>query len=143
VSVRSLIAVLGGVVIIYVLGGILEGPLVARLASARPATIEELIVVRNEQAVLVGRLAITGFVGLLAGYVIAKIAGEYELRHAAASAVLQGFIVMRGFATDPGAASVSLEMRLAFVTVAAAAMLAGAAIRARAARIIAQTEVRS
>lgn len=142
-SVRSLIAVLGGVVIIYFLSGILEGPLVGRLASVRPTTIEELIVVRNEPAVLIGRLAITGFVGLLAGYVLAKIAGEHELPHAAASAVLQAFMVMRGFATDPGAAAVSLEMRLAFVVVAAAAMLAGAAIRARAARVIAQTEVRS
>jgi hypothetical protein len=143
VSVRSLIAVLGGVVIVYVLGGILEGPLVARLASVRPTSIEELIVVRNEPAVLLGRLAVTGFVGLLAGYVLAKIAGVSEMPHAAASAALQGFIVMRGFATDPGAASVSLAMRLAFVAVAAAAMLAGAAIRARAARVIAQTEVRS
>jgi hypothetical protein len=143
VDVKSVIAVLGGMVIVYFLSGILEGPLVAWLASRRPTTMEELMAARNEQAVLLGRLGITAAVGLLAGYLVAKIAGHYELAHAAVSAALQAFMLLRGFAADPAAAAVPTPMRVAFVAVTVAAMLAGAAIRARAARLTPPTEVRS
>ena len=66
-NVRSLIAVLGGTVIIYFLSSILEGPLVGIVAAERPTNMDELIAARNEPAVRLGRLAISGVVGVLAG----------------------------------------------------------------------------
>jgi hypothetical protein len=86
---------------------------------------------------------LTGVTALLVGYVVAKIAGHYELAHAAASAALQAFMLLRAFAADPAATAAPMGMRIAFVAVTAGAMLAGAAIRARAARLGPPTEVRS
>jgi hypothetical protein len=140
---RSLIAVLGGIVITYFLSGILEGPLVGMVAAERPTNMEELMAARNEPAVVAGRIAIAGFVGLLAGYLVAKIAGEYEVPHAAVAAALQAVILVRGFAADPAAASVALWMHGAHVLVTAGAMIGGALIRARAARVGPPGEVRS
>ena len=142
-DIRSVIAVLGAIVITFFLSQILEGPMVGMLASKAPANMDELILVRNEANVLLGRLAIAAVVGVLAGYLVAKIAGHYELAHAAVAAALQAFMLLRGFAADPPAASVPFGMRAAFVAVTVAAMLAGAAVRARAARVTGQTEVRS
>jgi hypothetical protein len=142
-DIKSVIAVLGGMVLVYFLGGILEGPLVGWLGSERPTTMEQLMAVRNEPAVLAGRIAVAGAVGLLAGYVVAKIAGGHELAHAAVSAALQAFMLLRAFAADPPAAAAPMGMRMAMVAVTAGAMIAGAAIRARAARLAPPTEVRS
>ena len=142
-NVRSVIAVLGGTVIIYFLSSILEGPLVGMVAAERPTNMEELIAARNEPAVLLGRLAISGVVGVLAGYLTAKIADEHELLHAAAAAVLQGFLFLSAFAADPAPVAVPIAMRAAFVLVTAAAMLAGAAVRARARQAAPPTEVKS
>src|SRR5687767_8527967 len=112
-------------VLMYFLSEILEPPLVAWLASRRPATMDEFLVLRNEQAVWIGRPGLTGVTGLLVGYVVAKIAGHYELQHAAAAAALHGFMLLRAFAADPAAVALPLSTRLAFVAVAAGAMLAG------------------
>jgi hypothetical protein len=140
VSVRSVIAVLGATVLIYFLTGILEGPLVGTLASKRPTNMDELIVLRNEPAVVYGRIVITGFVSLLAGYIAAKIAGEHELAHAGAAALVQTAILFGGFSAEPPATALPYGMRTAFVTITIGAMLAGAAIRARASRLGRSTE---
>jgi hypothetical protein len=143
VDVKSVIAVLGGMVLMYFLAEILEPPLVAWLAAQRPASMDEYLAARNAQPVLIGRLMLTGITGILAGYVVAKIAGQYEVAHAAVSAALQSFMLLRAFGADPAGAAASISMRAAFVAVTIAAMLAGAAVRARAARVTGQTEVRS
>jgi hypothetical protein len=57
--------------------------------------------------------------------------------------LVQGFMLLRAFAADPPAIAVPMGMRVAFVGVTAAAMLAGAAVRARAARVGSSTEVGS
>jgi hypothetical protein len=103
----------------------------------------ELIAARNEPPVLLGRLAISGVVGVLAGYLVAKIADQHELAHAAVAALLQAFLFLRAFAADPAPVAVPIAMRAAFILVTAAAMLAGASIRARARRAAAPTEVKS
>jgi hypothetical protein len=142
-ATKSVIAVLGGMVLMYFLAELLEPPLVAWLASQRPATMAEFLVVRNEQSVVAGRLALTGFTGLLTGYTVGKIAGHHEVAHAGASAALHAFVLLRAFAAAPATAPLPVSTRVAFVAVAVAAMLAGAAIRARAARALAHTEVPS
>ena len=142
-SIRSIIAVLGAIVLVYFLSGILEGPLVAALASERPTNMDELIAARNEAAVVTGRIVITGVVSLLAGYVAAKIAGEHEVAHAAVAALLEAAILLSGFAAEPPATALSYGTRTAFVTMTIGAMMAGAAIRARAAKFAPIDEVKS
>ena len=132
-DVRSIIGVLGGVVLVYFLSQILEPPLVMQLAPQRPTNNEELLAAAMAGRVLVGRVILGGFIGLLAGYMAAKIAGQHELAHAGVSAALQA--AMRG-SSDPTAT-------WPLIAVTALAMLVGASIRARAARFEPPTEVRS
>ena len=74
---------------------------------------------------------------------MAKSADEYELLHAAVAAAIQGVLFLSAFAGDTAPVKVPIPMRAAFVLVTAAAMMAGASIRARARRAAAPTEVKS
>jgi hypothetical protein len=143
VSVRSVIGVLGGIVIIAVLTQLLELPLVNLLAPAPLTDMAGYMTARNQPSVHVGLLAIAGVVGLLAGYVVAKIAGEYELAHAAVTALLQGGLLIRSFGDKDAAADLPPWVKVGLVAVTTIAMLLGASVRARAARLTASSEVKS
>lgn len=132
-DVRSVIAVLGAIVIIFFLTGLLEGPAIGVLAARRPATMEELVAARAEPAVVLARLGIAGVVSLLAGYLTGKIAGRREVTHALVAAAIQSFILVRDFAAQSGGA-VPITTQLVFVFVTVGAMILGATVRARAAR---------
>ena len=79
-------------------------------------------------------LVIAAITGVLAGYMVAKIAGQYEMQHAAFAALLQTLLLVRGFAIEDAAAAPPAWVRVALVLVTVPAMLLGAAVRARAAR---------
>jgi hypothetical protein len=143
VGVRSVIALLGGMILVFFLVEALEPPTVALLAPQRPADMDSYLAARNEPGVLPGRLAIYGVVGILAGYMVAKIAGQYEKTHAAAAFLLQAFMMMRGFAADPAAIALPFGTRALLVGVTGVGMMLGAAVRARAARLGSSTEVGS
>jgi hypothetical protein len=143
VGVRSIIAVLGSIVVIFFLSDALEVPTVAMLASTRPADMDAYLLARYEPAVLAGRAGIAAAVGVLGGYLAAKIAGQYEMRHAMVALALQTFVSIRAFEADASAVQVPLWVRLALVSVTSVAMVVGAAVRARAARLTSPTEVRS
>lgn len=119
---------------------LLEPPTVALLASQRPADMDSYMAARNEPGVLPGRIAVYGVVGLLAGYMVAKIAGHYEMAHAAAALLLQAYMMLRGFATEPAAVALPYDRRAMLVAAVGIAMLAGAAVRSRAARFSTSTE---
>ena len=142
-NIRSVIAVLGGMVIMFFLIELVEPPTVALLASQRPTGMDEYLAARNEPAVLGGRVAVFVVVGLLAGYMVAKIAGEHELAHAGAAFALQAFLMFRGFAADPSAPLLPWWILGGLVLVTGAAILTGAAIRARAAKLAPTQEVES
>jgi hypothetical protein len=143
VSVRSVIAVLGGLVIISFLSQLLEVPLVRALADASPTNMDEYMTARNHPSMHVAMLIIAALTGLLAGYMVAKIAGGQEMLHAAAAAVLQALLFLRGFAGEQGAAALPAWVHAGVVVVTAGAMLLGAAVRARAARLTPIEEVES
>jgi hypothetical protein len=143
VDIRSVIAVLGAIVIIFFLSDVLEVPTVALLAPSRPANMDEYMAARVEPSVVAGRAAIGLVTGLLAGYLVAKIAGRSEMRHALVAAALQTLFMLRGFALDPSAASLPAWTRAVLVMVTALGMIGGAAVRARAARFSPTTEVGS
>jgi len=132
--IRSIIAVLGGVALVNVLTQLLEAMLIAAAAGGPVADAAALFAVRNRPAVLGATLASDALVALLAGYTTAKIAGRRELLHAGAAAVVVTAALARGFTVGEGAALTPVWMRVAVVALTGSAMIAGAAIRARAAR---------
>ena len=139
-GVRSLIAVLGAMILMFFLIELVEPPTVALLAAQRPADMETYLAARNEPGVLPGRMAVYGVIGILAGYVVARIAGQYEMAHAGAAFLLQAFMMLRAFAADPAAVALPTGARVLLVAVTGAGMLLGAAVRGRAARFDSSTE---
>ena len=69
---------------------------------------------------------------MLVGYLIAKIAGEQEVRHALAAAAIQTAIYAWGFATFDASLLPPLWIRIIMLGVTAPAMLLGASTRAKA-----------
>jgi hypothetical protein len=143
VSVRSIIGVLGGIVIISFFTQLLELPLVNVLAPGPITDMNAYLAARNQTAIHVAMLVIAAVTGLLAGYLVAKIAGQYEVQHAAFAAVLQTLLLIRSYATADPATALPLWLEVALVMVTVAAMLLGASVRARAAKLEPSREVRS
>ena len=142
-SVRSIIGVLGGIVIISFLAQLLEVPLVNAFAAGPITDFNGYLTARNQPPIHMAMLAIAAITGVLAGYMVAKIAGQYEIQHAALAALLQTLLLVRGFATEDAAAALPTWVRVALVLVTVPAMLLGAAVRARAARLTPSKEVGS
>ncbi len=142
-NVKSIIAVLGGIVIISFLSQLLEVPLVQAFAASPIEDLNGYLVARNRPPIQVGLVIIAGVTGVLAGYIVAKIAGEYELQHAAVAAVLQALLLVRGYAAEDAASALPLWVRVAVVLVTVGGMLLGATVRARAARLAPAKEVES
>jgi hypothetical protein len=126
--VRSVIAVLGGFLMLFVLGQALEWVLVNAAADAPLQSPEAYLAVRNGTRVFAGVLASQALAALLAGYVAGKAAGTAELAHAALAVALFAWSINTG----QSAAVIPGWMRVATVLVSAPAMLFGASIRAKA-----------
>jgi hypothetical protein len=69
---------------------------------------------------------------VLVGYMIAKVAREQEIRHAAAAAAIQTGIYAWGFATLEANLLPPMWMRIVMLVLTAPAMLLGASTRAKA-----------
>jgi hypothetical protein len=128
--VRSIIAVLGATVILRLLGQSLELALVE--ATAEPTSLESYFQARNHPGVLAGVVLSQMVAALLAGYVAAKVAGVAEIAHAGFAALFQVVIFAYEFirAGNPGMYPLWVQVALPLVT--AVALLAGAAVRAKA-----------
>ncbi len=134
-SVRSLIGVLGGIVIISFLAQLLELPLVNALAREPIADMNGYLAARNQPPIHVAQLVIAAVTGLLGGYMVAKIAGQYEIQHAAFAAALQTALLIRGFGNEAAAAALPTWVKVGLVAITVPAMLLGASVRARAATL--------
>jgi heme/copper-type cytochrome/quinol oxidase subunit 3 len=132
--IRSLVAVLGGILLISVVVEVLEFTLVSARAGGAITDMAGYFAVRNQPAMLAAKLVYNTLAAVLGGYMIAKIAGSRELLHGALGALLQTGAFGWGFTAGEYAAFTPVWMRIALVALTAPAMLAGAAIRARAAR---------
>jgi hypothetical protein len=135
VSVRSVIAVLGGIVLISFLTQLLEVPLVNVFAPEPIVDMNGYLAARNKPIVHAGLLMIAALTGLLGGYLVAKIAGEYEVRHTALAAAAQTVLLIRGFGDPAATATFPGWVKVSLVLVTVSAMLLGAFVRARAASL--------
>lgn len=128
---RSVVAVLGGLMLLASLSRILVAALINALAGG---PLEDAAAFLNARpGLLASTLVPHGMSALLAGYMIAKIAGRDEVLHALFAAALQTAVYVWGFTMSPEAALTPVWMRVALVALTGPAMVAGAAVRAGAA----------
>jgi hypothetical protein len=135
--VRSVIAVLGGILLVTFMARALELTLVNALADGPIEDITRYFDVRNRPGILAAKLAYSTLAAVLGGYMVAKIAGTAEMWHAGVAAVLLTAAVVSEFTTAEYAAFTPAWIRIALVLMMGPAMLGGAAIRARATRLLA------
>jgi hypothetical protein len=135
--VRSALAVLAGVMLLGFIDQTLERTLVSAIADAPPTDEASYLAVRNRPLVLVVTLVAHGFAAMLAGYILAKIAGAYETRHAIAAAAVLTVAYAFAFLSD-NAMLPPVWVRVAILFVTPAALLAGATVRAQARTIQAE-----
>jgi len=132
--IRSVVAVLGGILLISVVVEVLEFTLVSARAGGAITDLEGYFAVRNQSVMLAAKLVYNSLAAVLGGYMIAKVAGSREMLHGAIGALVQTVALVWGFTAGEYAAFTPVWMRVALVALTGPAMLAGAGVRARAAR---------
>jgi hypothetical protein len=132
--IRSVVAVLGGILLISVVVEVLEFTLVSARAGGAITDIQGYFAVRNQPVMLAAKLVYNSLAAVLGGHMIAKVAGSHEMLHAAVGALVQTVTLAWGFTAGEYAAFTPGWMRVALVALTGPAMLAGASVRARAAR---------
>ena len=132
--VKSLTAILGSLLVIFVLGQVLELGLVMGSSNQQLENIEQYNAVRAKTSVQAGLLIAHAVAALLGGYLTARVAGRREMQHAGVAAFVQTAALVWGFTAGEWAEFTPVWMRVALVLLTGPAMLMGASIRARAAR---------
>jgi hypothetical protein len=128
---RSAAAVLAGAILLGFIDQTLERVLVSALADAPPTDQATYLAVRNRPVVLVITLITHAFAATLAGYILAKIAGAHEVRHAVAAAAVLIVIYASAF-MNPNVLLPPVWVRVAMLIITPPALVAGASIRAQA-----------
>jgi hypothetical protein len=131
---RSGLAVAGGVLLLLFMDATLERTLVSAIGQGPPADEAAYLAIRNRTGVLAITVVTHALASALAGYVIGKIAGAYEVRHAlAAATILAAGYASTFFGDNPMVPPAWTRALLLVLT--PPALAAGAHIRAEA-RII-------
>lgn len=132
---RSVFALLVGLGLFRLVVAVLETTLVGAVAGTPVTNEAEYFAVRNQPGLLAAALGYNAVAAILAGYVTAKIAGTQELMHAGVAAAVQTAALIWGFTAGEFASYTPVWTRVALVLLTGPAMVAGAAIRARAVRL--------
>jgi hypothetical protein len=128
---RSGVAVIAGALLILFMHGTLEQTLVRAIADGPITSEAAFVAVRNRPVVLVLTIVTLVIASTLAGYIVAKIAGAHEVRHALGSAVIMTGAYALAFIGE-NAMLPPLWVRVAMLIVTPPALVAGASIRAQA-----------
>jgi hypothetical protein len=134
---RSLVAIVGGVLLLNFMSSTLQSTLVSVVAQATPADEAAYLAVRNRPAMLGISLVTHVLAATLAGYIIARVSGVHEVRHAMAAAALLAVAYASTFMTE-NAMLPPAWMRVAMLILTPPALVAGAYVRAEARAIHAE-----
>jgi hypothetical protein len=134
---RSALAVLGGAMLLGFMDQTLERTLVSAIAAAPPADDASYMAIRNRPLVLAVTLVTHALAATLAGYILAKIAGAHEVRHAIGTAVALTIVYAVAFASE-NAMLPPAWVRAAILVITPPALVAGATVRAQARAIQAE-----
>lgn len=128
---RSVVAVLAGMMLLNFMDLTLERILVSAVADVVPTDTASYVAIRNRPLILTATLVSHTLATTLVGYVVAKIAGAHEMRHAVAAAVALTAGFALAFAGDNPMLP-PVWVRAVMLIVTPAALLAGASVRAQA-----------
>ncbi|MDA1184148.1 MAG: hypothetical protein O2930_05825 [Acidobacteria bacterium] len=131
---QSLLALLVGMGIFRLVVAVLETVLVGAVADGPVTSEAAYFAVRNQPAMLAAALAYNSAAAFLGGYVITKIAGARDLMLGGVGAAVQTAVLVWSFSAGEYAAYTPIWTRIALVFLTGPAMVAGAAVRARAAQ---------
>lgn len=130
---RSLLALLVGTGLFRLVVQLLETVLVGAAANGPVTNESEFFAVRNRPALLAAALGYNSIAAFLAGYVMAKIADSRDVRLAGVGAAISTATLILAFTVGEYASYTPVWTRVALVLLVGPAMVAGAAVRARAA----------
>jgi hypothetical protein len=133
-GLRSLFAVLLGVGFVSLIVEVLEFAAVNAYAGARIADMGTYLAIRNEPLLLGAKVVYNTLAALLAGYITAKVAAGEEMTHALIAAAVKTAALVWGFTTDELAGTTPAWMMVVLLATTGPGMLAGAWVRAQAAR---------
>ena len=132
---RSFVAVVVGLGVISIVVRALEFTLFNALAPGPIATMNDYFAIQNQPGVRAAKLVYTTVAGVLGGYLTARIAEFHEVRHAVALAAIETAALAWGFTQGEFASYTPVWLRASLVLFTGPAIIAGATIRARAARL--------
>ena len=127
--VRALLAVLVGTGLFRLVVAVLETTLVGAAADTPVRTEVEYFAVRNQPAMLAAAVGYNCVAAVLAGYVLARIAGAREIMLATLAAAVQTTALIWAFTAGDYAAFTPAWTRVVLVAATGPAMIGGAAIR--------------
>lgn len=129
---RGLVGVLVGLAVTVGFVQFLELMLANALAGRALQSLDDYALVLNALPVLAIRLVVSSFMGLLGGYLCAKLAEHDEMRYTLMAVIFRAIALVGGNAAGymPRTPAWALAVLL---VVSSAAMLAGGAVRAAAA----------
>jgi hypothetical protein len=130
--VRSVIAVLAGMLVASVLPEVLETTLVRAAADGPLADATAYFAVRNRPAILAAKIVSGALTSVLAGYFVARLCGSLELGHAAIAGLVQTSTLAWGYTIGEYASATPLWVRALLLAMTAPAMVLGASVRRRA-----------
>ena len=136
--VRTVAAVIAGILLAYGLPWVLERVLVESMAGRNLYTAGDYYAVRNTGGIIAARMAMALFLSVLAGHMAARIAREDAVRTVAISAAAISVMLIWEFTGGEFAWGTPIWMRIALVAITGPAMVLGAYARAMAEELRAQ-----
>jgi hypothetical protein len=133
--VRTIAAVIAGILLAYGLPWLLERVLVEGTAGRNLYTAGDYYAVRNTAGIIAARIAMGFFLSVLAGHMAARIAREDAVRTVAVSAAAISVMLIWEFTGGEFAWGTPIWMRIVLVAVTGPAMVLGAYARAMAAEL--------
>ena len=130
--VRSLLGLLVGMGLFRLVVAVLETALVGAAANGPVASEAAYFAVRNQPAMLAAALGYHSAAAFLAGYVMTKVSGTRDVMLAGVGAAVQTAALIWNFTGGEYATYTPVWTRIALVVLVGPAMVAGAAVRARA-----------
>lgn len=131
---RSIAVVVVALLMLGFIDQTLERTIVMTLAQAPLQDEASYVAIRNRPMVLAISVVTHALASLLTGYVLARLAGSYEVQHALVTAALVILLIAFASAT-PNVLMPPLWVRAAMIFITPPALIAGAYVRGQA-RII-------
>jgi hypothetical protein len=129
--VRSVLVVVAALLLLGFIDQTLERTLVGALGGTAVTDVASYLAIRNRPVVLSVTMVTHAFAALLTGYMLGRLAGTQEVRHATAAAVL-ATLLMVAASTTANEMLPPVWVRVAMGVITPPALIAGAYVRGQA-----------